>query len=126
MAAGTLSVAQLQAHYHELNSHMPVLPISILPRSQAASLAAVESDAAAAKVIKRARAGVNECQICSSSCDSSEHLQLLLSTNLDFQMRAVTATAARLACPACVAASSSSLLLQLSTPLTAAYHDAER
>lgn len=108
-----LSSAQLQAHYDEVMSQMPVLPLSILPRPLASSLANL--DAAAAKLARKAAASLTECQVCSCS-SQPEHLQLLCTTKLAFHNRAVHATAGHFVCVQCAAVSCCSTLLQLLTP----------
>jgi hypothetical protein len=116
---------QLQAHYDEVLSQMPVLPLSILPRPLTSSLSTHSLDAAAANLAKKASAGLTECQVCSCS-SRPDQLQLLLSTKLEFQIRAVHATAARFVCSQCAAVSCCSTLIQLLTPPIGADADEQR
>lgn len=121
---GALSSVQLQAHYDEISSQMSVLPLSILPRPIASSLGTL--DAAAAKLAKRAVAGLTECQVCSCSCSSPDQLHLQFTTRLEFHSRVVHATAARFVCGQCAAVSTCSLLLQLATPHVGGEGDEQR
>lgn len=122
---GALSSIELQSHYDEVEAQMPVLPLSILPRSLANSLAAVNTDPTLARLARKAAAGLTECQVCSCS-SQPEQLQLLLPTRLEFHSRAVHITAARFVCAQCAAVSSCSTLMQLLTPPVGAEADEQR
>lgn len=122
---GALSSVELQSHYDEVTAQMPVLQLSILPRSLANSLATHSTDPAVARLAKKAAAGMTECQVCSCS-SQPEQLQLQLSTKLEFHSRGVHVTAARFVCAQCAAVSSCSTLMQLLTPPSGVEADEQR
>jgi hypothetical protein len=115
------TAASLQGHFDEISAQAAVLPLAAAPRGFAqldvATLAdGPESATRVSKILNKAAAGLQECQICGCSCSAGQ-LGFLVTTQLDFAARSVRAAAGQFACEVCRALSSPALLLGLSMPV---------